>query len=125
MRLLHSVANTSVRFDDPTLVSCAGLVPVMRLAPHCDQRPSTLGSFLRGFTWGNVRQLEVVSRRLLADLATATPVLADAQVMAHLDIDSCQRRSTVTPSRARGSARAGGGRYPAAWRNRRPATHHI
>jgi hypothetical protein len=41
---------------------------------------------------GNVRQLEVVSRRLLVDLAAATPVLADAQVMAHLDIDSCQRR---------------------------------
>jgi hypothetical protein len=48
--------------------------------------------FSRRFTLGNVRQLEVVSRRLLVDLAAATPVLADAQVMAHLDIDSCQRR---------------------------------
>ncbi|HEV7449979.1 MAG TPA: hypothetical protein VGO16_01020 [Pseudonocardiaceae bacterium] len=42
--------------------------------------------------WGNVRQLEVVSRRLLAALAATTPVLADAAVMAPLDIDSCQRR---------------------------------
>ena len=31
--------------------------------------PSTLGSFLRSFTWGNVRQLEAVNRQLLAELA--------------------------------------------------------
>lgn len=36
MRLLHSAAGTSVRFDDPNLVSSAGLVPVMRLAQRCD-----------------------------------------------------------------------------------------
>src|SRR5512133_4121090 len=48
--------------------------------------PSTLGSFLRGFDWGNVRQLETVWRRLLAGLAAETPLLADAAVMAHLDI---------------------------------------
>jgi Transposase DDE domain group 1 len=147
MRLLHSAKDTSAQFDDPNLVSCAGLVPVMRLAQDCDlaglvteqvkvtaavganahlkipgivagmvtgadsiddldvlrhggmntlfgriRAPSTLGSFLRGFDWGNVRQLEVVSRRLLANLAAETPVLADANVMAHLDIDSAQRR---------------------------------
>ena len=36
MRLLHSATDTSARFDDPNLVSCAGLVPVMRLAQDCD-----------------------------------------------------------------------------------------
>ncbi|MGH3814548.1 MAG: hypothetical protein ACRDUV_19200, partial [Pseudonocardiaceae bacterium] len=36
MRLLHSAANTSARFDDPNLVSCAGLVTVIRLAQRCD-----------------------------------------------------------------------------------------
>jgi hypothetical protein len=36
MRLLHSAKDTSARFDDPNLVSCAGLVPVMRLAQDCD-----------------------------------------------------------------------------------------
>ena len=157
MRLLHSAKDTSVQFDDPNLVSCAGLVPVMRLAQHCDlaglvgehlkmsvavganrhlkipgivagmlagadciddldvlrhggmgelfggiRAPSTLGTFLRGFTWGNVRQLEVVSRRLLAELAARTPVLADAPVLAHLDIDSAQRR-------VYGHAKAGAG----------------
>ena len=34
--------------------------------------PSTLGSFLRAFSWGNVRQLEAVNRRLLAELAART-----------------------------------------------------
>jgi len=157
MRLLHSAKDTSAQFDDPNLVSCAGLVPVMRLAQDCDlaglvaehlkvrvavganahlkipgivagmlagadsindldvlrhggmgelfggvRAPSTLGSFLRGFDGGNVRQLEIVSRRLLAGLAAATPVLADAAVMAHLDIDSTQRR-------VYGHAKAGAG----------------
>ena len=32
MRLLHSLARTSASFDDPNLVSHAGLVPVMALA---------------------------------------------------------------------------------------------
>jgi hypothetical protein len=64
--------------------------------------PSTLGSFLRGFDWGNVRQLETVSRRLVAGLAAGTPLLADATVMAHLDIDSTQRR-------VYGHAKAGAG----------------
>src|ERR1700685_1296506 len=31
--------------------------------------PSTLGSFLRSFTWANVRQVDAVGRRLLAWLA--------------------------------------------------------
>ncbi len=40
--------------------------------------PSTLGSFLRAFTFGHVRQLDAVASRLLAGLATGTPLLADA-----------------------------------------------
>ena len=32
MRLLHGLAKTSATFDDPNLVSRAGLVPVMALA---------------------------------------------------------------------------------------------
>ena len=32
MRLLHSLAKTLAMFDDPNLVSHAGLVPVMALA---------------------------------------------------------------------------------------------
>ena len=54
--------------------------------------PSTLGSFLRAFSWGNVRQLEAVNRRLLAELADSTRILPDAAALTWLDIDSCQRR---------------------------------
>ena len=147
MRLWHSAAATSVQFDDENLVSCAGLVPVMRLAQDCGlaelvaehlrvagplgantpfkvggvvagmlagadsiddldvlrhggmgelfdgvRAPSTLGSFLRALSWGNVGQLEAVNRRLLAELGVRTPVLADVDKLAFLDVDSCQRR---------------------------------
>ena len=37
--------------------------------------PSTLGSFLRSFTWGNVLQLEKVSLLLLTELARRSPLL--------------------------------------------------
>ena len=147
MRLWHTAAATSAQFDDPNLVSHAGLVPVMRLAQDCGlaelvaeqvtvagplgantplkigcvvagmiagadsiddldllrqagmgrlfggiRAPSTLGSFLRAFSWGNVRQLEAVNRRLLAELADSTRILPEVAALAWLDIDSCQRQ---------------------------------
>ncbi|MCA1675423.1 MAG: IS1380 family transposase [Actinobacteria bacterium] len=146
MRLLHTEPRTFAQFDDPNLVSCAGLVAVMRLAQRCGlsdlvakhltvpaplgantplkvgsivagmvagadsiddldalrhggmtelfsgvRAPSTLGSFLRAFSWGNVRWLEKVNHTMLAALAASTPVLAGADAVAYLDIDSCQR----------------------------------
>jgi hypothetical protein len=54
--------------------------------------PSTLGSFLRSFTWGNVRQLEAAAGELLAELARRVPLLPGADVLAFVDIDSMQRR---------------------------------
>jgi hypothetical protein len=147
VRISHGAARLRASFDDPNLVSCAGLAPVLTLAQRCDLRgvvaaqlrvptdkgsnasgkvttivagmvtgadsiddldvlrhggmgelfdgvraPSTLGSFLRALSWGNVGQLEAVNRRLLAELAARTPVLADADKLAFLDVDSCQRR---------------------------------
>jgi hypothetical protein len=147
MRLSHDPLKISARFDDPNLVSRAGLVPVMALAERAGlhalarqhvqiaartgrypevkvaclvagmaagadsiddmdllrhgamgevfdgaRAPSTLGSFLRSFTWGNVRQLEKVSRELLAGLARRAPLLPGAETLAFLDFDSMQRR---------------------------------
>ena len=147
MRLLHGQAKIHATFDDPNLVSRAGLVPVMALAQRAGlgglvaehvrighrcgvnahlkvpcltagmvagadsiddmdllrhgampalfggiRAPSTLGSFLRSFTWGNVLQLEQVSRLLLADLARRVPLLPGADVLAFIDIDSMQKR---------------------------------
>jgi hypothetical protein len=147
MRLLHSLARTHASFDDPNLVSRAGLVPVMALAQRAGftelvaeqvrpggpcgvnaqlkvpclvagmiggadsiddmdllrhgamdalsggiRAPSTLGSHLRSYTWGNVRQLEAVNRQLLAELARRSPLLPGKDVLAFVDIDSMQKR---------------------------------
>jgi hypothetical protein len=54
--------------------------------------PSTLGSFLRSFTWGNVLQLQKVHRQVLAELACRTPLLPGRDVLAFIDIDSQQKR---------------------------------
>jgi hypothetical protein len=37
--------------------------------------PSTLGTFLRGFTFGHVRQLDAVASRTLIGLTQTTPLL--------------------------------------------------
>src|SRR6516165_10482711 len=54
--------------------------------------PSTLGSFLRAFTWGNVLQLGKVNRLLLAELARRAPLLPGKDVLAFIDVDSMQKR---------------------------------
>jgi DDE family transposase len=147
VRLLHSLAKIQATFDDPNLVSRAGLVPVMALAQRAGladlagehvrvtrrcgvnpqvkvpgivagmiggadsiddldllrhgampvlfggiRAPSTLGSFLRSFTWGNVLQLGKVNRLLLAELAGRAPLLPGKDTLAFIDIDSQQRR---------------------------------
>jgi hypothetical protein len=146
MRLSHARRAVSVRFDDPNLVSCAGLAAVLALAARCGlatllterlhiaakgganatakilalvagmvtgadsisdmdllrhggmgrlftdvRAPSTLGTFLRLFTFGHVRQLDAVAARFLARLATATPILAGADQITFLDIDDTVR----------------------------------
>ena len=62
--------------------------------------PSTLGSHLRSYTWGNVRQLKAVNRQLLAGLATRAPLLPGKDVLTFLDIDSMQKRVYGHKSRA-------------------------
>jgi DDE family transposase len=147
VRLLHDLAKIHVTFDDPNLVSRAGLVPVMalaqraglaglagehvRIAHRCGvnpqvkvpgivagmiggadsiddldllrhgampvlfggvRAPSTLGSFLRSFTWGNVLQVEKAGRLLLGELARRAPLLPGKETVAFIDIDSMQKR---------------------------------
>jgi len=131
MQLSHTRPVTAARFDDPNLVSTAGLVPIMALAhdngllsladehlsvptdkcAHAGHKigslvagmvagadsitdmalvrhgamgtlfdrpyaPSTLGSFLRTFSFGHVRQLDAVASRFLRGLASHTPLVA-------------------------------------------------
>jgi Transposase DDE domain group 1 len=54
--------------------------------------PSTLGSFLRSFTWGNVRQLDKAHRSLTAALAADPRLLPGREELAFIDIDSTQER---------------------------------
>ena len=145
MRVLHSV---SAVFDDPNLVSAAGLAPVLALAERAGlhdlvaehltvpgsaganlvvkipslvagmvagadsitdmdllrhggmgrlftevRAPTTLGTCLRGFTFGHVRQLDAIASRLLIALAKRTPLLAGADQVAYLDIDDTMRET--------------------------------
>jgi Transposase DDE domain group 1 len=53
--------------------------------------PSTLGSFLRSFAFGHVRQLDAVAARVVAQLAAHTPLLRDADRIAYLDVDDTIR----------------------------------
>ena len=57
--------------------------------------PSTLGTFLRSFTHGHVQQLDAVSGRLLAGLATQVPGLLaggeSAEGIAFIDVDDTIR----------------------------------
>ena len=54
--------------------------------------PSTLGSFLRAFSHGHVRQLQAVSREFLVQLARRTPLLPGAGAVTFIDVDSLLRR---------------------------------
>ncbi len=142
MRVSHSPPLVLAAFDDPNLMSCAGLAPVVALAHRCGlaelvadkltlpakggvnahlkipaliagmvagadsiedmdllrhggmdrlfggvRAPSTLGTFLRTFTFGHVRQLDSVATAMLAELATRTPLLAGADQVAYVDVD--------------------------------------
>jgi hypothetical protein len=54
--------------------------------------PSTLGSFLRSCTWGNVRQLDAAHRQLTTALAQDPRLLPGGETLAFVDIDSTQHR---------------------------------
>ena len=62
--------------------------------------PSTLGTFLRSFSWGHVRQLDRVSRELLARAWQAGAGPGDGPLTIDLDSTICETSrltSTVTP----------------------------
>nr|GLK33162.1 hypothetical protein GCM10017611_00040 [Rhodococcus wratislaviensis] len=85
----------------------AGAVPTVFDRPYA---PSTLGSFLREFTFGHVRQLDAVASRFLSALAQRSPLVAGIDTGRVLvDIDdsiievhghSKQGSDTATPGSA-------------------------
>jgi len=55
--------------------------------------PSTLGTFMRLFTFGHVRQLDAVAAGLLTRLAGAAPILPGVSTVAFVDIDDTVRET--------------------------------
>ena len=53
--------------------------------------PSTLGTFLRAFAFGHVRQLDAVAARFTAGLAAHAPIIAAGAAVTYLDIDDTVR----------------------------------
>ena len=48
---------------------------------------TTLGTHLRGYRFGHVRQLDAVASRLLANLAKLSPILDGADQLVYVDVD--------------------------------------
>jgi len=65
--------------------------------------PSTLGTLLRAFTFGHVRQLDAVASRLLCRPASRAPLLAGRDQITYLDVDDTVRET-------HGYAKQGAGR---------------
>jgi len=80
---------------------CCGTARWAGCSPGCGA-PSTLGTFLRSFTFGHVRQLDAVASRLLVALAGQVPLLTGADELAYLDVDDTLRQTY-------GYAKAGAG----------------
>jgi hypothetical protein len=55
--------------------------------------PSTLGTFLRAFTFGHVRQLDAVAARFIAGLARQSPLIAAGVEVTYLDADDTIRET--------------------------------
>jgi hypothetical protein len=53
--------------------------------------PSTLGTFLRAFAFGHVRQLDAVAARFVAGLARHSPIIAASASVTYLDVDDTVR----------------------------------
>ena len=55
--------------------------------------PTTLGTHLRGYRFGHVRQLDAVASRLLVNLAKMSPILAGADQVCFVDVDDTIRET--------------------------------
>ena len=146
MQLSHAVPVRRAVFDDPNLVSHAGLVPAVKLASRAGlidladkkltvpggaghaaglkvsalvagmvtgadsitdmavlrhggmdrlfkgvRAPSTLGTFLRAFRFGHVRQLDAVAARFLTGLTHHSPLISKSVEVTFVDIDDTIR----------------------------------
>jgi hypothetical protein len=83
MSLVAGMAAGADSIDDLDVLRRAGAGRVFTGV----RAPSTLGTFLRGFTFGHVRQVDAVAARTLTGLAQAAPLLPGIQTSCLIDID--------------------------------------
>ncbi len=81
MRWLHSARDTSAQFDDPNLVSCAGLVPVMRLARDCDLAGLVAGQLKVSVAVGANAHLKIPG--IVAGMLAGADSIDDLDVLRH------------------------------------------
>ena len=84
MSLVAAMCAGADSIDDTDLLRTGGLDRLF----HGIYAPSTLGSFLRSFTHGHVRQLQAAARRFTANLIPHAGLIPATEPMVFLDIDS-------------------------------------
>ena len=87
MTLVASALAGGDCIDDADVLRAGGTARVLGFTAKA---PSTLGTFLRSFRWGHVRQLDRVSRELLARVWKAGAGPGDAPFTIDLDSTICE-----------------------------------
>jgi len=99
MTLIYSALAGGDCIDDAALLRSGSTASVLAQEVRA---PSTLGTYLRSFTWGHARQLDVVSRKLLARAWSAGAGPGDKPLTIDIDCTICETY---------GLAKAGGSRF--------------
>jgi hypothetical protein len=99
MSLVFSALSGGDCIDDAALLRAGATETVLGMQVRA---PSTLGTFLRAFTWGHALQLDAVSRQLLARAWSAGAGPGDAPFTIDLDSTVCETY---------GLQKAGGSRF--------------
>ena len=113
MRLLHSLARTSASFDDPNLVSHAGLVPVMALAERAGFADLVAELVRPGGEYGVNAHLKVPC--LVAGMAAGADRIDDMDLLRHGAMTHLFGGSGRRPRSARTCAAIPGATSPS-WR---------
>ena len=87
MTLVASALAGGDCIDDADVLRAGGRARVLGFTAKA---PSTLGTFLRSFRWGHVRQLDCVSRQLLARVWKAGAGPDDSPLTIDLDSTICE-----------------------------------
>ena len=85
--LVHSLAVGGTCIDDADVLRAGSTAAVLA---HRVMAPSTLGTFLRGFTFGHVRQLDSVSEQLLTRAWDLGAGPGDAPMTIDVDSTICE-----------------------------------